>query len=302
MTVKSVFNPKVSIVIPVYNGSNYMREAIDSALAQTYENIEVIVVNDGSNDNDKTRDIALSYGDKIRYFEKENGGVASALNLGIEKMTGEYFSWLSHDDVYYPKKIESQIQYLRDCVSNDNVAVFSDFNLINERGVHIHTVNLSESDYKNFQLWLTKESALNGCTLLVPKDCFIKCGNFDTDLVTTQDYDLWFRIAEYYSFARVPKVLIKSRQHELQGTRLIQNKVEEECNEMVFKFFYKLKLKNVGFQNCVALATSFYKRHYYSAAYKAFDQLIKDTYQKKGFFEQVKLHYYRLISNILRRQ
>ncbi|MDR1982842.1 MAG: glycosyltransferase family 2 protein [Holosporaceae bacterium] len=94
----SKFNPLVSMVTPVYNGSNYMREAIDSALAQTYKNIEIIVVNDGSTDN--TEDIALSYGDKIRYFKKENGGVASALNLAIENMKGKYFSWLSHDDAY----------------------------------------------------------------------------------------------------------------------------------------------------------------------------------------------------------
>ena len=84
---RSVFHPLVSIVIPVYNGANYMREAIDSALAQTYKNIEVIVVNDGSTDN--TDEIAKSYGDKIRYFKKENGGVATALNLGIREMRGE---------------------------------------------------------------------------------------------------------------------------------------------------------------------------------------------------------------------
>ena len=76
--------PLVSIVMPVYNGSNYMREAIDSALAQTYSNIEVIVVNDGSNDDGKTDAIAKEYGDRIRYFIKENGGCASALNLGIK--------------------------------------------------------------------------------------------------------------------------------------------------------------------------------------------------------------------------
>ena len=67
-----------------------MSEAIDSALSQTYENIEVIVVNDGSNDDGKTRNIALSYGYKIRYFEKENGGVATALNLGIKKISLGY--------------------------------------------------------------------------------------------------------------------------------------------------------------------------------------------------------------------
>ena len=107
------FNPKVSIVIPVYNGANFLREAIESALAQTYENIEVIVVNDGSTDSGTTEEIARSYGDRLRYYHKENGGVASALNFGIREMRGEYFSWLSHDDVYYPNKVETQIQYLK---------------------------------------------------------------------------------------------------------------------------------------------------------------------------------------------
>ena len=81
-----------------------MREAIDSALAQTYDNVEVIVVNDGSSDDGKTAEIAKSYRDNIKYVEKENGGVASALNRGIEEMQGDFFSWLSHDDVYEPDK------------------------------------------------------------------------------------------------------------------------------------------------------------------------------------------------------
>jgi len=89
-----------------------LREAIDSALAQTYSNVEVLVINDGSNDNGETETIALSYGDKIRYFCKENGGVATALNLGIACMKGDYFSWLSHDDLYYPEKIMMQVGVL----------------------------------------------------------------------------------------------------------------------------------------------------------------------------------------------
>ncbi len=71
--MSNTFNPLVSIVIPVYNGSNYLREAIDSALAQIYRNIEVLVINDGSRDDGKTEAVALSYGDRIRYFAKENG-------------------------------------------------------------------------------------------------------------------------------------------------------------------------------------------------------------------------------------
>ena len=85
--------PKVSIVIPVYNGSDYLGEAIDSALTQTYPNIEILIVNDGSNDGGATERIARSYGDKVRYVSKDNGGVASALNLAIREMKGDYFSW-----------------------------------------------------------------------------------------------------------------------------------------------------------------------------------------------------------------
>ena len=97
-------NPIVSVVIPVYNGSNYLKNAIDSALAQTYENVEVIVVNDGSDDDGKTASIIKNYGNKIKSIEKENGGVASALNSGIREMNGDYFIWLSHDDELYPEK------------------------------------------------------------------------------------------------------------------------------------------------------------------------------------------------------
>ena len=98
--------PLVSIVIPVYNGANYLRQAIESALGQTWENCEILVVNDGSDDGGDTEQAALEFKDRIRYFRKENGGVASALNYGIQRMQGEYFSWLSHDDWYYPDKIE----------------------------------------------------------------------------------------------------------------------------------------------------------------------------------------------------
>ena len=122
------FSPKVSIVIPVYNGADFLREAIDSSLAQTYSNIEVIVINDGSTDDGATERIAQSYGDRIRYFHKENGGVATALNMGIQQMSGDYFSWLSHDDLYYPEKIAAQVDYLSQA-TNKNLILFCDFSI-----------------------------------------------------------------------------------------------------------------------------------------------------------------------------
>ena len=104
--------PTVSVVIPVYNGSNYVGQAIESILAQTYQNREIIVVNDGSTDQGATRHVVLSYGNQVRYIEKENGGVSSALNCGIQAMQGEYFAWLSHDDLFCKEKLSNQMEFL----------------------------------------------------------------------------------------------------------------------------------------------------------------------------------------------
>ena len=119
-----ITSPLVSIIIPIYNGSNYCEQAICSALNQTYKNIEVIVINDGSNDDGLTRNICQKYSNKIFYYEKENGGVSSALNLGISKMKGEYFCWLSHDDTYTNNKIETQINYM---LSRKYLVSYSDY-------------------------------------------------------------------------------------------------------------------------------------------------------------------------------
>lgn len=213
----SDFNPLVSIVIPVYNGANYLAEAIDSALAQTYTNIEILVINDGSKDIGATRNIALSYGDKIRYFEKENGGVATALNLGIEKMQGEYFSWLSHDDKYFPDKIEKQVSFLSGLIHKE-VILYSDLEYIDKDSKFLSQLRFPDYPPENFRPAFIKGGLINGCTLLVPKNCFEHCGVFDSSLRTTQDYDLWFRISEKYDFIHAPDILIQSRLHSNQDS------------------------------------------------------------------------------------
>ena len=138
--MKKEFKPKITIAIPVYNGSNFMKVAIDSAIAQTYDNKEILVINDGSTDNGETEKIALSYGNKIRYIKKENGGVATALNLAIKEMKGEYLSWLSHDDMYKPFKLEKQVEVLNK-LQDKNTIIFSNVELIDERGDIFCTTN-----------------------------------------------------------------------------------------------------------------------------------------------------------------
>ncbi len=210
-------NKKISIIIPVYNGEKYLREAIDSALTQTYGNIEVIVVNDGSTDG--TEKIAQSYGEKIQYYAKENGGVSTALNLAIKKSSGDYISWLSHDDVYYPEKIEKQISYLNKCSDNHNVILFTDYDCIDGNSVVFKEVKLDHELLEKKPEYALLRGMINGCTLLIPREAFNHCGLFDEGLKCTQDYDKWLEMMKEYNFVHMSEKLILYREHEAQGTR-----------------------------------------------------------------------------------
>lgn len=219
--------PLVSIVIPVYNGADYLREAVDSALAQSYPNVEVIVVNDGSSDGGATEAIALSYGNRIRYASKENGGVATALNLAIGMMKGEYFSWLSHDDVYLPEKIERQVAQLRQY--GRDVILYCDYNFIDEASRYLSTKRIKAPHPSEFRLALLHSHPVHGCTLLIPRRFLLEAGLFDEALRTSQDYDLWFRLARRHEFIHVPDVLINSRKHAQQGTQAARPLFMTEC-------------------------------------------------------------------------
>jgi glycosyltransferase involved in cell wall biosynthesis len=244
MTYYSNFSPKVSIVIPVYNGSNYMREAIDSAIAQTYQNIEIIVVNDGSNDDGKTREIALSYGDKIRYFEKENGGVSTALNLGIKEMKGEYFSWLSHDDVYYPNKIERQVECLLK-YSKSFAIVYGEWNKIDEKSKLIHYVTFENHSEKDLfkPLYPLLNGLIYGCSLLIPKKYFLEIGLFKENLKTTQDYDLLFDFLRISPIIFCKDAIVKSRICNDQTSKIIG--YFEEENYLWISFMKKISEKEI---------------------------------------------------------
>jgi GT2 family glycosyltransferase len=216
--------PRVSVVIPVHNGANYLREAIDSALAQTWSHVEVIVVDDGSDDDGATAGIARSYGDRIRYLRQDHGGVSSALNAGIRAMTGQYFAWLSHDDVYHPRKLERQITAL-ERHGPDTIA-YSDYELVGPNLGRIKRKILPDVPPAGFRLWLMADSALHGCTVLVPRSCF-ESERFDERLSTTQDYDMWFRLARDHRFVRVPEILLKYRIHGRQESWMNPRRLEE---------------------------------------------------------------------------
>lgn len=212
--------PLVSIVIPVYNGANYLGEAIESALAQTYPHTEIVVVNDGSRDDGQTRTIARSYGNRIRYFEKPNGGVATALNFGIDQMRGQYFSWLSHDDIYRPDKVERQIEALAG--KPDGAIAYCDFGTIDGEGrvLNPHQAVSPRGDRCMRAMLALGRECVHGCGLLIPAKLFHERGRFDPAKRYTQDYDLWFRFAEKVPFIHVAEPLVGSRQHEQQDSKV----------------------------------------------------------------------------------
>lgn len=233
------YEPKVSIIIPAYNASNYLAEAIDSALTQTYGNIEIIVVNDGSNDNGATENVAKRYGSKIRYIKKENGGSSSALNVGIKNMSGEWFSWLSHDDLYYPQKLEEEIRYLNSLIANGTNPdqlfrhiLFGSADLIDGKGRIIRKETqkkLNQTDKKincpdgvlNL-IAIPTQDGFHGCSCLVHGQAFEEVGLFNEELRLLNDMDLWFRFyTSGYTVHFIPKVLVCGRVHSKQVSRSV---------------------------------------------------------------------------------
>lgn len=206
-------SPLVSAVIPVYNGSNYLREAIDSVLNQTYKNIEILVIDDGSADD--TWEIIQSYGDKVRGFHKENGGVSTALNLGIENMRGEWFAWLSHDDLWLADNIEKKVNYI---LSHPGKGIYyGGYSYINPKREIIYGSNGSwypkGSDLRHM---LRCGNYIHGITALIDRRCFEAVGNFNEGLRCTQDYEFWFKAARKFETALIPARLAVTRIHPSQ--------------------------------------------------------------------------------------
>lgn len=249
------YNPLVSIIIPVYNGANYMREAIDSAISQTYKNIEIIVVNDGSTDDGETERIALSYGDKIRYFKKENGGCASALNYGISKMQGEWFSWLSHDDVYYPEKIESAINcIIENGFIDEKTIINCSSNVIDAEGKEVTRIERPvkkglRTSNQMFNRFMTG-NGLNGCALLIPKSALDMVGEFSTEYVYILDWIYWVELVlSGYNFYIHSDILVKNRRHEGQVSVRKKDLLRKETEKFILELIERVSNDKEKLQN-----------------------------------------------------
>lgn len=282
------YNPKISIVIPAYNASNYLAEAINSALSQTYDNFEIIVVNDGSRDDGATREVAMSFGDKIRYFEKENGGSSSAINCGIKNMQGEWFSWLSHDDLYKPEKLKAQVELLNSIYENDknieNHIFFTGSELIDKDGKvirtpteqRLHEIADRVDNIKGNQYFVAEPTHYNfhGCGCLVHKKALESLGGFDEKLRLLNDVDLWYRLyTANYKLHYVPQVLVCGRVHAKQVSTQIGYSYHNPEQDMFWNRSLDWLYEN--YPNEYELFVSYGKNAYEKTRYKEGDKAFK---------------------------
>ncbi|MGO4677626.1 glycosyltransferase family 2 protein [Bosea sp. 2YAB26] len=270
------FQPFVSIIMPVYNGANYLRQAIDSALAQTYANVEIVIVNDGSTDAGATERIIESYGDRVRGFSQPNGGCAAALNRAIKEARGDYVSWLSHDDLMAPTKLERQVAMLCQQADPTSSIVYGDYSVFyGDEPVFSDrpAITFPKVRPEDFRYFLTTQNILHGCTLLMPRRAIVEHGMFDESLRTVLDFDLWFRLAETNRFVFCPDVGIHSRAHPDQDSNRKRDLFMTEANDMLARFARELSPDEITSASNTSLilgyyliAESFHQRNFDGAA------------------------------------
>lgn len=201
-------NSLVSVVIASYNMAQYLPLAVRSVLDQTYTNLEVHIVDDGSTDNTRKVMEQFSNDPRVHYHYQKNSGQASAKNRGINESRGEYIAFLDADDIWLPQKLEKQLPLFR---SDENIGVvYSYFKYIDEYGSITHTPELYCFRGRITGPLLIK-NFIPFNTTVVKRECLERMGYFDESLPMGIDYDLWLRISTEYQFDYLPEYALYYR-------------------------------------------------------------------------------------------
>jgi glycosyltransferase involved in cell wall biosynthesis len=200
--------PLVSVILPTYNRAFSLERAIRSVLRQTFQDFELILIDDGSTDN--TQDIIQSIKDpRIRYLQLEaNKGAGAARNIGILASSGKYIAFQDSDDEWLPKKLEIQIKMFNEnpASSPDLGVVYTQFWREGRRRRSFFQVKGSQG---NIQSDLMKGNFITTQSALVKRSCIERAGAFDPKLPCLLDWELWMRVSSYYSFAFIPEPLVR---------------------------------------------------------------------------------------------
>jgi len=216
--MKDFLENKVSIIISVYNSQKFLEECIESALNQTYQNIEIIAVDDGSTDN--SLKILKKYSNKIKIISKKNAGTASALNQGIKIAKGEWIKRLDHDDVLYPDAVENLVSVGKNIEDKKNTILYGYIDRINLTG---KVTKKPESNYNNLEIFdfnviLLDHFIANHNASLIHRSSFEEYGMYNESIEISEDYELWLRYCLLHGcrLHQIPKTIVKSRIHSAQ--------------------------------------------------------------------------------------
>jgi glycosyltransferase involved in cell wall biosynthesis len=204
----SLSGPLVSVVVPTYNCARFLPEALESAFAQTYQPVEIVVVDDGSTDG--SMDLLSGYGSRVRLLRQPNQGVSAARNHGIRESRGEFVAFLDADDLWTPDKLEKQMALFADASVG---LVHCGLEYIDEQGHPLGT-NLTGRRGRVLRAITLLDGTVvlaGGSTAVVRKASFERAGHFDLEMSTAADWDMWRRVACHYAIDMVREPLMKYR-------------------------------------------------------------------------------------------
>ncbi len=208
--------PLVSVVIPACNAEAFIEYTLESVLAQTYQEFEIIIVDDGS--RDRTIEIVQSFLDRdsrIQLFKQSNLGVAAARNLAMQHAKGEYIAPIDADDTWLPQKLEKQVKCLEEC--DDLVGLVYSWSIYLDRSGTVTGYSpfgkFGEVEGNVFTFLVFYNFLDNGSTMMFRRSCLDRIGGYNCKLKTCEDWDFYLRLAEHYQFRIVPEYLIGYRQH-----------------------------------------------------------------------------------------
>jgi glycosyltransferase involved in cell wall biosynthesis len=203
--------PKVSVIIPAFNSSPFIAATVWSVLDQTYGNIEIIVVDDGS--TDATLDVLREFGDRIKALTKSNGGPASARNFGIRNASGEFIAFLDADDLWMPEKLAEQVAFMQ---SHPEVGMtFSEAFMFEEVALQRQLCGKIGFTGETSFCFLLLGDHIPNSTVLIRRECVDKIGwlNESRDLIAVEDYEYWLRLAKVFPIKAIAKPLAYYRVH-----------------------------------------------------------------------------------------
>lgn len=283
--------PLVSILALTYNQRIFVEEGLSSLAAQTYENLEIIVVDDASTDGTDQWLETCPWRNDPRFtfvFNQENIGIGASLNRALEMAKGRYVSVFASDDILLPEKIEEQVEFFES--QTDNVGmVFGDAEIIDMDGKDTHAIDTWYARAKDtkpaFNIFdqLIERNFIFTPTVMLRRDVLEEVGKFTEDLFL-EDYDLWLRIAQNYRLVYQAKCLTKYRVHDENNLNHAHRTFNwNEYKILVFRMLY-IKSKKLNYQ----LSKAFYYL-YHQNRNRALE-LYKDYPFRDRIYRQVRKH------------